>query len=105
MAPKFSFSENVVVSYVYQLRRSRRGFLLLFKIFSLNSQMKRRESQALLEQIRKRGSRGSGTMTGTDTNASSIVIEDEGGGGVDSDLIGNGNGCDESGGGGGSVDC
>ena len=43
--------------------------------------MKRRESQALLEQIRKRGSRGSGTMTGTDTNASSVVIEDDGGGG------------------------
>ena len=47
--------------------------------------MKRRESQALLEQIRKRGSRGSGTMTGTDTNASSVVIEDDGGGGCGDD--------------------
>ena len=42
--------------------------------------MKRRESQALLEQIRKRGSRESGTAReGTSTNASSIVIEDDGG--------------------------
>ena len=78
--------------------------------------MKRRESQALLEQIRKRGSRGSGTMTGTDTNASSVVIEDDGGGGCDED----GDGDEEGGGGmgnlsvesdsvvignGGSVDC
>ena len=52
--------------------------------------MKRRESQALLEQIRKRGSRGSGTMTGTDTNASSVVIEDDGGGGCDGDEEGGG---------------
>ena len=78
-------------------------------VIFLLSQMKRRESQALLEQIRKRGSRGSGTMTGTDTNASSIVIEDENGGGggnvsVESDVVvGNGNGCDEAGGD-GSVD-
>ena len=55
--------------------------------------MKRRESQALLEQIRKRGSRGSGTMTGTDTNASSVVIEDNGGGECDDEG-------DEDGGGG-----
>ena len=88
--------------------------------------MKRRESQALLEQIRKRGSRESGTAReGTSTNASSIVIEDDGGdhvlpgcdqvlpgNGNDNDSvvsdvnIGNGNGCDESGGGDGSaVDC